>query len=234
MPHYRFESQHGGRVAGVDEAGRGPLAGPVVAAAVLFTARIPRRLARMLDDSKKLDPAEREAAYAALRRHDTAEIGVGAASVAEIARLNILHASMLAMARAVLRLKAPPDLALVDGNFKPPLHCEIRCVVGGDAECLSIAAASIVAKVVRDRAMARLSVRFPQYGWAENAGYATRRHRDALVDHGPCAHHRQDFGTVRLLMLAGRSKAELGGMCHPAQTPRHVSEEGVPIGRPAA
>ena len=199
MPHYRFESQHGGRVAGVDEAGRGPLAGPVVAAAVVFGARVPRKLSRMLDDSKKLTAEERLAAYVALRVHDQAEIGIGAASVAEIKRLNILHATMLAMARAVLRLKVPPDLALVDGNYPPTLICQVRCVIGGDAECLSIAAASIVAKVVRDRAMARLAARFPQYGWDENAGYATRRHRTALADHGPCRHHRENFGTVRLL-----------------------------------
>ncbi len=188
-------------MAGVDEAGRGPLAGPVVAAAGVFGGRVPRRLARMLDDSKKLDAAEREAAFVALRAHGEAEIGVGAASVAEIARLNILHASMLAMARAVLRLKVPPDLALVDGNTPPKLVCAVRCVVGGDAECLSIAAASIVAKVVRDRAMSRLGARFPHYGWAENAGYATARHRAALAEHGPCVHHRAAFGTVRQLML---------------------------------
>ena len=202
MPHYRLETAHGGRVAGVDEAGRGPLAGPVVAAAVVFTGRVPRRLARMLDDSKKLTQAERQAAYLALRGHDAADIAVGAASVSEIARLNILHASMLAMARAVLRLSTVPDLALVDGNYPPRLICAVRCVIGGDAQCLSIAAASIIAKVVRDRAMARLSARFPHYGWAENAGYATARHRAALADHGPCAHHRAAFGTVRQMALA--------------------------------
>jgi ribonuclease HII len=202
MPHYRFESQHGGRVAGVDEAGRGPLAGPVVAAAVVFGGRVPRRLARLLDDSKKLSALERAAAFAALRAHEGADIAVGAASVTDIARLNILQASMLAMARAVWRLRVPPDLALVDGNYPPKLICAVRCVVGGDAECLSIAAASIVAKVVRDRAMARLSARFPQYGWAENAGYGTARHRAALAEHGPCAHHRAAFGTVRQLLLS--------------------------------
>jgi ribonuclease HII len=202
MPHFRFESQHGGRVAGVDEAGRGPLAGPVVAAAVVFTGRIPRTLARQIDDSKKLNSCEREAAYHALRSYEGVEIAVAAASVTEIARLNILHASMLAMARAVHRLRAPPDLALVDGNTKPPLLCLVRCVIGGDAQCLSIAAASIVAKVTRDRAMTRLAQRFPHYGWAENAGYATRHHRAALHDHGPCRHHRQAFGTVRQLRLA--------------------------------
>ncbi|MBN8899307.1 MAG: ribonuclease HII, partial [Rhodospirillales bacterium] len=153
-----MERSAGGRVAGVDEAGRGPLAGPVVAAAVVFPAGVPRRLASLLDDSKRLTAAQREAAFAALRRCKTAEIGIGAASVAEIARLNILHAAMLAMRRAVGRLPAPPDLALVDGNYPPRLDCTVKCVVDGDALCLSIAAASIVAKVVRDRAMQRLAL----------------------------------------------------------------------------
>ncbi|MEJ0044991.1 MAG: ribonuclease HII [Rhodospirillales bacterium] len=201
MPHYRLESQHGGRVAGVDEAGRGPLAGPVVAACVLFRTRVPRRLAVLLDDSKKLSPAERELAFAALHACIDAEIGVGAASVAEIDRLNILRASLLAMARAVSRLKSPPDLALVDGNQPPPLTCAVRCVIGGDATSLSIAAASIVAKVVRDRAMARLAARFPAYGWERNAGYATDAHRAALRTCGATPHHRADFGTVRQLAL---------------------------------
>jgi ribonuclease HII len=145
MPHYLYESEHGGRVAGVDEAGRGPLAGPVVAAAVLFRAGVPEELSLLLDDSKALTQLQRDMAYAALRACPYTEIGVGAASVAEIATLNILHASMLAMARAVARLPAPPDLALVDGNRSPKLSCKVRCVVGGDALCLSIAAASIVA-----------------------------------------------------------------------------------------
>lgn len=202
MPHYRLESQHEGRVAGVDEAGRGPLAGPVVAAAVVFAARPPRRLARLLDDSKRLTPAQREEAAQALRAHEGAEIGVGAASVAEIERLNILHAAMLAMARAVLRLGMPPALALVDGNYPPPLVCPVRCVVGGDGECLSIAAASIIAKVVRDRAMARLGVRYQRYGWDCNAGYATARHRAALETHGPTRHHRVAFHSVRRVLAA--------------------------------
>jgi ribonuclease HII len=199
MPHYEFESSHGGRVAGVDEAGRGPLAGPVVAAAVLFRGFVPQALGDLLDDSKRLTAAQRQQAYAALRACPHAEIGVAAASVAEIARLNILHASLLAMARAVARLPHPPDLALVDGNQKPKLACNVRCVVGGDALCLSIAAASIVAKVVRDQAMARLAARFPVYGWSRNAGYATADHRAALLAHGPTRHHRAAFGTVRLL-----------------------------------
>jgi ribonuclease HII len=202
MPDYSIESRFGGRVAGVDEAGRGPLAGPVVAAAVVFCGGVPAALAARLDDSKKLSPERRDAAYLALRGCVTAEIGVGAASVAEIARLNILRASLLAMARAVGRLRALPDVALVDGNMPPSLSCQVHCVIGGDALCLSIAAASIVAKVLRDRAMARLSVRFPGYGWHSNAGYATLAHRRALMDLGPTVHHRSGFGTVRLLQAA--------------------------------
>jgi ribonuclease HII len=196
-----MEKSAGGRVAGVDEAGRGPLAGPVVAAAVVFPTGVPRRLASLLDDSKKLTIAQRQEAYAALRRSSKVEIAVGAASVAEITRLNILHAAMLAMKRAVSRLPATPDLVLVDGNYPPPLGCAVKCVVGGDALCLSIAAASIVAKVVRDRAMTRLSSRFPDYGWHSNAGYATSSHRDALLRLGPTPHHRPTFTSVAQLSL---------------------------------
>ncbi len=126
---------------------------------------------------------------------------MGAASVAEIERLNILHAALLAMRRAVARLPRAPDLVLVDGNQPPRLECEVRCVIGGDALSLSIAAASIVAKVLRDKAMARLAVRFPAYGWEENAGYATPYHRAALHRLGPTPHHRPAFGTVRQLAL---------------------------------
>jgi ribonuclease HII len=200
MPNLELELAAGGRVAGVDEAGRGPLAGPVVAAAVVLGPWVPAELADMLDDSKKLTAEQRLAAFLALRA-SAAEIGVGAASVAEILRLNILHASMLAMRRAVARLAVAPDLALVDGNYPPKLTCAVRCVVGGDALCLSIAAASIVAKVVRDRAMTRLATRFPGYGWETNVGYATTLHREALVRLGATRHHREAFGTVAQLRL---------------------------------
>nr|WP_294524072.1 ribonuclease HII [uncultured Rhodopila sp.] len=200
MPSLDMELAAGGRVAGVDEAGRGPLAGPVVAAAVVLRADTPPELAILLDDSKKLTADQRLAAFLALYA-STAEIGVGAASVTEILRLNILHASMLAMRRAVSRLRIPPDLALVDGNYPPKLDCAVRCVVGGDALCLSIAAASIVAKVIRDRAMLRLGLRFPGYGWHSNAGYATALHREALQRLGPTRHHREAFGTVAQLRL---------------------------------
>ncbi len=201
MPNFALEKAAGGRVAGVDEVGRGPLAGPVVAAAVIFPTGVPRKLAAMLDDSKKLTAGQRLAAFEALHASGRAEIAVAAASVAEIDRLNILRAALLAMCRAVARLPAPPDLALVDGNIAPALACAVRCVVGGDARCLSIAAASIVAKVVRDRAMARLAVRWPGYGWDTNVGYATEFHRAALLRLGPTRHHRPGFASVAQLTL---------------------------------
>jgi ribonuclease HII len=217
VPDLTLELAHGGRVAGVDEAGRGPLAGPVLAAAVVLGAQVPPALAALIDDSKRLDAAAREAAFAALlaaRQAGLIEIGIAAASVTEILRLNILGAALLAMRRAVARLPALPDLALIDGNRAPALSCAVRCVVGGDARCLSIAAASIVAKVVRDRAMARLAARLPGYGWERNAGYGTAAHRAALRRLGPTRHHRAGFGTVRRMaadQTAARADAAGGG-----------------------
>lgn len=199
MPDYSHESRAGGRVAGVDEAGRGPLAGPVMAAALVFTRGVPRGLGRMLDDSKKLTPEQRGQAFAALqlaRAAGRVEFAVGAASASEIGRLNILVATHLAMRRAVARLPTPPDLALIDGNRGPELPCRSLCIVDGDALCLSIAAASIIAKVVRDRAMARLCARWPGYGFSRHMGYATAAHRAALAEHGPCPHHRLGFAPV--------------------------------------
>ncbi len=233
MPDYSLESQHGGRVAGVDEVGRGPLAGPVVAAAVLFPGFVPDELAGLLDDSKRLAPAAREFAFHALYRSD-AEIAVAAASVTEIGRLNILHASLLAMARAVARLPAPPDLALVDGNRAPRLACAVRCVVGGDALCLSVAAASIVAKVVRDRLMRRLAIRFPGYGWERNAGYATATHRDGLRRLGATAHHRCGFGTVRRLG-EGQGPPPVGHSNDPSGSSESLAHSALdPPGGPAS
>jgi ribonuclease HII len=204
MPDYALESSAAGRVAGIDEVGRGPLAGPVLAAAVVLPRPVPRALAALLDDSKKLTAARREDAFAALGAAQAAglvEIGLGAASVAEIVRINILQAALLAMCRAVARLPAPPDLALVDGNQPPALSCPVRCVIGGDGLSLSIAAASIVAKVLRDRLMARLALRYPGYDWHSNAGYGTPAHRQALLTLGPTRHHRPTFGLVRRLMI---------------------------------
>jgi ribonuclease HII len=200
-PDRSIERGFQGRVAGLDEVGRGPLAGPVVAACVVLPKRLPAGLADLLDDSKMLSPAARDAAYAALLASG-AQIGVGAANVAEILQINILHASMLAMRRAFARLDPQPNFALVDGNREPGLPCPTQTVVGGDGISLSIAAASIVAKVVRDRAMARLHQRHSAYGWATNAGYGTRIHLEALIRLGPTHHHRTAFGTVRRLLEA--------------------------------
>ncbi|MCC7427258.1 MAG: ribonuclease HII [Alphaproteobacteria bacterium] len=190
------------RIAGVDEAGRGPLAGPVVAAALVFhTHELPHALAWGLDDSKALAAAERARLYADLRTAEAeglVEIGIGAASVAEIAARNILGASMLAMCRALARLAGGlPDLALIDGNRVPPeLACPAQAVVGGDGRSLSIAAASIIAKVTRDRLMERLARRYPGFGWETNAGYPTPPHKAALRRLGRTAHHRRDFAGV--------------------------------------
>ena len=205
MPDFALELAAGGRVAGVDEAGRGPLAGPVLAAAVVFPRGVPVALAGLLDDSKRLTAARRELAFAALLEaalRGEAEFGIAAASATEIGRLNILHATHLAMARAVARLRIPPDLVLVDGNRAPPLPCPVTCVIGGDGLSLSIAAASILAKVTRDKAMARLDPRWPAYGFAGHAGYPTLRHRAALAEHGACPHHRRGFGPVDRAPLA--------------------------------
>ncbi len=199
MPDYGLERKLGGRVAGIDEVGRGPLAGPVVAGAVVFVRPPPRALAALLDDSKKLTAKARDAAFAALceaRAAGRVEFALGAASVAEIGTLNILRASHLAMARALARLPSPPDVALVDGNQPPPLPCRVECVIGGDGLSLSIASASILAKVVRDRAMARLCPRWPDYGFSRHVGYATAMHREALARLGPTPHHRRGFAPV--------------------------------------
>jgi len=202
MPDFANERRCPGIVCGVDEAGRGPLAGPVVAAAVILERdRFPRMLRRELDDSKVLAAARRERCYRALflcARRGAARIGVGAASVAEIDRLNILRAALLAMARAVDALAIDPDTALVDGRAAPPVDCAVRTIVGGDALSFSIAAASVVAKVTRDRIMHALARHYPGYGWERNVGYATPEHGAALRRLGPTPHHRRSFAPVRL------------------------------------
>jgi ribonuclease HII len=206
MPNFAIERRCAGIVCGIDEAGRGPLAGPVVAAAVVLDAkRFPRSLRERLDDSKVLSRDEREHCRRALARcaeRGAARIGVGAASAGEIDRINILRAALLAMARAVAALGVIPDIALVDGNMPPPLACPVKTVVGGDGLSFSIAAASVVAKVTRDRLMRALAQRYPGYGWETNVGYATREHGEAITRLGPTRHHRRSFAPVRLA-LAG-------------------------------
>lgn len=196
MPDFSFESALGGLVCGIDEVGRGPLAGPVVAAAVILDRRrLPRSLRYGLDDSKKLTAEAREEFAAAL--WSKARIGVGAASAAEIDRINILQATFLAMHRAVAALGIIPDRALIDGNLAPKLPCPTRTVVGGDGLSLSIAAASIVAKVLRDGIMRRLATRYRGYGWETNVGYGTEEHRAAIVRLGLTPHHRLSFSPQR-------------------------------------
>jgi ribonuclease HII len=208
MADFAHERRLGGRVAGIDEAGRGPLAGPVVAAAVVFNdvRRAPRGLRDQVDDSKKLSREQRETAFArliAMARDGELVFSVAAASVGEIDRLNILRATFLAMRRAVSRLPAAPDHALIDGDRLPPdLPCAATPVIGGDARCLSIAAASILAKVIRDRAMTRLSARYPAFGWETNAGYGTEIHTQALAQVGPCRHHRLSFAPCAQFVLS--------------------------------
>lgn len=210
MPDFAIERRCEGVVCGVDEAGRGPLAGPVVAAAVIIDRRRFRgELRRVLDDSKALSRDLRESCHTALlacARSGAVTIGVGAASVGEIDSINILRASLLAMRRAVAALTAAappgagPALALVDGNIAPPLSCPVKTVVKGDALSFSIAAASVVAKVTRDRIMRGLAQRYPGYGWETNVGYSTAEHFDGIRRLGVTPHHRRSFEPVRLAL----------------------------------
>ncbi|MSO74825.1 MAG: ribonuclease HII [Alphaproteobacteria bacterium] len=187
-----------GRVAGIDEVGRGPWAGPVVAAAVMLNGALPENVARRIDDSKKLSAATRQALFEALAPHAT--IGIGQASVDEIDALNILNATHLAMQRAVEALGTVPSRAMVDGNSLPTLPCPATPVIGGDALVLEIAAASIIAKVCRDRLMAALGAAHPGYGWERNAGYGTAEHRAGLAQYGVTAHHRRSFAPIRMFL----------------------------------
>jgi ribonuclease HII len=208
FPDFSIEASalaHGARlIAGIDEVGRGPWAGPVVAAAVILD---PAAIPPGLNDSKLLTPKRRAALFAALE--GSAALGVGMASVEEIEQNNILRASFLAMGRALARLEVPPQLALVDGRQLPPdLPCNARAITGGDALSLSIAAASIVAKVTRDRLMVALAQQFPGYGWETNMGYGTRAHLDGLRARGITQHHRRTFRPVHNIL---RLASECGG-----------------------
>jgi ribonuclease HII len=195
LPHYIYESRllktMPGPIAGVDEAGRGPLAGPVVAAAVILDRN---RIPKGLNDSKQMTPEAREDAFVKIMQ--CAVVGVGEASVDEIDLVNIRQATHLAMARAVRALSVAAQFALVDGNDAPALPCRCDTLVDGDARSVSIAAASIIAKVTRDRIMRTLHEQFPNYGWFTNKGYSTEEHLLALNRFGPCVHHRRSFAPV--------------------------------------
>ncbi len=182
-------------VCGIDEAGRGPWAGPVVAAAVVLD---PKNIPPGLDDSKKLPDAKREKLFADIMA--SSKVGVGIGDHVRIDRDNILAATLWAMAEAVCNLDEAPHYALVDGNRAPKLSCWVQTIVSGDARCLSIAAASIIAKVTRDRIMVALHDEFPGYGFARHKGYGTALHHAALNEFGPCIHHRRSFAPVALLL----------------------------------
>lgn len=183
-------------IAGVDEVGRGPLAGPVVTAAVILPDKyeLPG-----LTDSKRLSAIRREELDQAIREQ-AVSFAYGEASIAEIDRLNILHATLLAMQRAVGALNRTPDRVKVDGNRLPQLPMPAEAIVGGDGLVAEISAASIIAKVARDKKMALLAMDFPDYGWARNSGYPTKQHIQALQDYGVTPHHRRSFAPVAKLL----------------------------------
>jgi ribonuclease HII len=206
MPDFSFEDQLEDPVCGVDEVGRGPLAGPVVAAAIILRREdcSPSLLAG-IDDSKKLTAAKRAAVAEALR--DCAHISIASCDVAEIDDINILQASMLAMKKAVEALDIRPAAALIDGNRAPKLTCRVKTVVKGDSLSLSIAAASIVAKHHRDQLMKTWAIEFPHYGWETNAGYGSAQHLKAIQIHGVTPLHRRSFSPVsEYLLKVNRTK----------------------------
>jgi ribonuclease HII len=196
MPDFAYERACMPPVAGVDEAGRGPWAGPVVAAAVILPMNsLDPYLLTHLDDSKKLKKSVRENLLAMLE--PIADIGIGVASSTEIDNINILQATMLAMQRAVKNLSKMPTSVLVDGNRGPSITAEVTTIVNGDSLSLSIAAASIVAKVTRDQMMAVLAEQYPGYSWEQNAGYGTKEHKEALDRLGVTPAHRQSFAPIK-------------------------------------
>ena len=199
MPDYtheiRFGRFEGKVICGVDEVGRGPLAGPVVAAAVILPHDFPEEISIRLRDSKKMSETARENIYQPLTQN--CRFAIAEANVEEIDRLNILWATMLAMQRAIAGLGSPLDVALIDGNRAPKLDCNAVAIVKGDDKSLSIAAASIIAKVYRDRLMKKLAERFSHYGWDHNAGYGTSEHLKALAQYGVTEWHRVSFAPIR-------------------------------------
>jgi ribonuclease HII len=217
QPSFDFEAalmeEFNGPVAGIDEAGRGPWAGPVVVAAVILN---PDRIPEGLDDSKLLTPKEREERYAEIVATSIVSVVIG--PVKQIDRINILQASLWGMRAAYRRLRVPAGAAIIDGNIVPKrFPCKARAVVGGDGLSLSVAAASIVAKVTRDRMMVKLSRRYRRYAWDSNKGYGTREHAEAIKKHGVCTHHRRSFSPIERAIRLLETGTEL-------PTPAELSE----------
>ncbi|OJW50210.1 MAG: ribonuclease HII [Alphaproteobacteria bacterium 41-28] len=201
MPTFEIELLYKGLVGGVDEAGRGPWAGPVVVAVAIFLESPPLFLFDNIEDSKKITKAKREVIYGELLKLGSFHYGVGVASVEEIDRLNISKATFLAMKRAVEKLPQTPHTLLIDGKYIPSFEgIQTRPVIGGDGISLSIAAASILAKVTRDQMMEKLALEHPQYGWERNVGYGTAEHQNALKSFGVTPHHRKSFAPVSALL----------------------------------
>ena len=200
MPTFEIESQFQGPVGGIDEAGRGPWAGPVVAAVAVFLKSPPKKLEDAIQDSKKLSKIKREGIFKNLHELENFAFGIGKASVMEIDLHNILQATFLAMRRAVQELPFVPQTLLIDGKFIPTFDgIKAYPVIGGDGKSISIATASILAKVTRDQVMEDLALEYPQYGWERNAGYGTAEHQESLRNYGTTLHHRKSFAPIRAL-----------------------------------
>ena len=209
MPDWKIEDGHRGLICGIDEAGRGPWAGPVVAgAAVFLTREVSPKLLAQLNDSKKLSAKKREYLYELLRQEEQAGhilCGIGEASAAEIDELNILQATFMAMRRAVENLPQKPDIALIDGNRLPKdFPCANECFIGGDGRSYSIAAASILAKVYRDRLMSEMAKQYPHYGFEKNAGYGTKAHIEGLRQYGVTPQHRRSYRPIKEFLATGK------------------------------
>lgn len=209
MPDWKIEDGHCGLICGIDEAGRGPWAGPVVAgAAVFLTREVSPKLLAQLNDSKKLSAKKREYLYELLRQEEQAGhilCGIGEASAAEIDELNILQATLMAMRRAVENLPQKPDIALIDGNRLPKdFPCANECFIGGDGRSYSIAAASILAKVYRDRLMSEMAKQYPHYGFEKNAGYGTKAHIEGLRQYGVTPQHRRSYRPIKEFLATGK------------------------------
>ena len=203
MPNLEYEKTYDGAVCGVDEVGRGPWSGPVVACAVVLkNGTLPDDILTVLDDSKKLTAQKRQALYEPLMQH--CHFSIGQCSVDEIDELNILQATMKAMKRAIKGLNVPIVGALIDGNKIPDLNIPAQAIIKGDSISISIAAASVIAKIYRDTLMQELALQYPHYGWESNAGYGTKKHIEGLEKHGITQHHRKSYAPIKKIIQSNK------------------------------